>query len=62
MTLVSATPETFDAISTFEIPTGGKGMYWAHPVVCGGRLYIRHTDKLFAYDISDKQCNAGLNR
>lgn len=54
MTLVSATPETFDAISTFEIPTGGKGMYWAHPVVCGGRLYIRHTDKLFVYDISDK--------
>ncbi len=54
MTLVRATPESFNATSAFEIPSGGKGMYWAHPVVCGGRLYIRHTDKLYAYDVGDK--------
>ena len=52
MTLVAATPEKYHAVSTFEVPSGGKGMHWAHPVVCGGRLYIRHTDKLFAYDIN----------
>jgi hypothetical protein len=28
------------------------GSSWAHPVVYGARLYIRHQDKLFAYDIS----------
>jgi len=41
-------------LDSFEVPEGGKGMHWAHPVVCGGRLYIRHTDKLFAYDIKSK--------
>ena len=51
MTLVKATPEKYIEVSRFEVQKGGKGMHWAHPVVCGGRLYIRHTDKLFAYDI-----------
>lgn len=52
MTLVKATPEGYETSGTFEVPGGGKGMYWAHPVVCDGKLFIRHTDKLFAYDIS----------
>jgi len=52
MTLVKATPEGYEASGSFEVPGGGKGMYWAHPVVCDGKLFIRHTDKLFAYDIS----------
>jgi len=54
MTLVTATPEKYEAISTFEVPSGGKGFHWAHPVVCGGRLYIRHTDKIFVYDLKGK--------
>ena len=33
------------------LPKGGEGKSWAHPVVCGGRLYIRHGDALMAYDI-----------
>ena len=24
---------------------------WSHPVVCGGRLYLRDMDKLAVYDI-----------
>jgi outer membrane protein assembly factor BamB len=51
MTLVEAIPDQYKAISTFELPAGGKGMYWAHPVICGGRLYIRHSDRLFAYNL-----------
>ena len=47
MRLVRATHEQYDEVSTFEVPDGGKGMHWAHPVVCGGRLYVRHTDMLF---------------
>ena len=52
--LVKVVPEQFDEVSSFEVPEGGKGMHWAHPVVCGGRLYVRHWDKLFAYDIKEK--------
>lgn len=52
MKLVRATPEKFDLKGEFDIPRGGEGMYWAHPVVCGGRLYVRHADVLYAYDIS----------
>jgi hypothetical protein len=51
MKLVSASPEKYEELSAFSLPSGGKGMYWAHPVVCGGRLYVRHADKLFVYDV-----------
>ena len=29
----------------------GKQDVWAHPVVCGGRLYVRYHDTLHCYDI-----------
>ena len=54
MKLVRATPEKYECTGEFSVPKGGDSMYWAHPVVCGGRLYIRHGDKLFAYDIKAK--------
>jgi outer membrane protein assembly factor BamB len=54
MTLVSASPDKYTAVGTFSVPSGGKGMHWAHPVVCDGKLYIRHTDKLVVYDIKEK--------
>jgi outer membrane protein assembly factor BamB len=54
MKLVKATPEKFEKTGEFRVPEGGKGPYWAHPVVCGGRLYVRHADKIFVYDIRKK--------
>ena len=54
MKLVKATPEKYEEVGSFQVPSGGEGMYWPHPVVCGGRLYVRHDDKLFAYDIKGK--------
>lgn len=54
MRLVKATPEKYEKTGEFKVPKGGESMYWAHPVVCGGRLYVRHGDKLFAYNISQK--------
>ncbi len=52
--LIRATQEKFDVTGEFKAPKGGEGPYWAHPVVCGGMLYLRHADKLFAYDIRKK--------
>ncbi len=54
MKLVKAIPEKYELVSSFQVPSGGEEMYWSHPVVCGGRLYVRHADKLFVYDISEK--------
>jgi outer membrane protein assembly factor BamB len=49
--LVPATPTSHELTSTFKIPQDGEGPVWAHPVVCGGRLYIRHGDFLCVYDV-----------
>jgi outer membrane protein assembly factor BamB len=54
MSLVKASHESWEEISSFQPPKGGRGYFWAHPVVCGGRLYVRHSDKLFAYNIRGK--------
>jgi len=51
MGLVEATPKAHKVVSKFKVPSGGEGPSWAHPVVCGGRLYVRHSDQLFAYDV-----------
>lgn len=49
---VRATPDKFELHGEFKVPSVGKDPFWVHPVVFGGRLYIRHSDKLFVYDIS----------
>jgi outer membrane protein assembly factor BamB len=54
MKLVKANPSKYECTGEFTAPKGGDSYYWAHPVVCGGRLYIRHGDKIFAYDIKGK--------
>jgi len=49
--LVKAKPDAYELVSQFKLPPGGEGPSWAHPVVCGGRLYIRYSDFLHAYDV-----------
>ena len=51
--LVKAEPTGFNPISIFKISLG-NGEHWAHPVICGKRLFIRHGDVLMAYDIAAK--------
>jgi len=53
--LVRATPTAFEMTGTFKMPSGGEGPYWAHPVVSGGRLYLRHADALHAYEVKTPQ-------
>jgi outer membrane protein assembly factor BamB len=54
MLLVPCTPKEFKPTGRFDVPKGGTGLYWSHPVVCNGRLYLRHDDKLFVYNIAKK--------
>ena len=51
MGLVQATPGGHRMISQFSPPQEGEGPAWAHPVICGGRLYLRHSDLLYCYDV-----------
>jgi outer membrane protein assembly factor BamB len=48
--LVEATPDGYREKGRFTIPDRGRPS-WAHPVVAGGRLYIRNQDALAVYDI-----------
>ncbi|MBN2450932.1 MAG: PQQ-like beta-propeller repeat protein [Lentisphaeria bacterium] len=48
--LVTAKPEAFEVVSSFQV-TRGKQQHWAHPSISDGRLYIRHGDALMAFDI-----------
>lgn len=52
--LVKATPEGYELVSEFILPSGGKGPTWAHPVISGNLLYIRHGDFLYTYRLSAK--------
>jgi len=51
--LVKATSEGHRVVGRFTVPNA-KNQVWAHPVICGGRLYIRYKDALHAYDVKAK--------
>ena len=51
VSLLAATPRGFDIASQFLLKKRPVNTYLAHPVVCGGRLYIRCNGDLFAYDV-----------
>jgi hypothetical protein len=48
--LAEATPEGYREHGRFRIEDKGKPS-WAHPVVCGGRLYLRNQDQLNCYAV-----------
>ncbi len=48
--LVEATPEAYREHGRFKIDDLGRPS-WAHPVVAGGRFYIRNEQRLTAYDV-----------
>ena len=51
MVLTKPTDKGLAATGRLKIEEPGKRPTWAHPVVCGGRLYIRYGDKLATYDL-----------
>lgn len=50
MALIEATPKSFQLKGKFDIAIR-NGESWAHPVVFGGRLYLRDQDEMICYDI-----------
>jgi outer membrane protein assembly factor BamB len=51
MALIPADPGNYAVTSTFTIPNV-RNPSWSHPVISGGRLYLREQDALYAYAIS----------
>ncbi len=50
MALIEATPNEYRLKGQFNLPAG-LGTGWQHPVVLGGRLYIRGNNQLLCYDV-----------
>ncbi|HVR69673.1 MAG TPA: PQQ-binding-like beta-propeller repeat protein [Vicinamibacteria bacterium] len=48
--LIEATPQAYREKGSFTIPDVGHPS-WPHPVVAGGRLYLREQDALYVYDV-----------
>lgn len=48
--LIEASPAGYKEKGSFQIP-GVKGPSWPHPVVAGGKLYLREGDNLYCYDV-----------
>jgi outer membrane protein assembly factor BamB len=57
--LIEANPEGWKEHGRFTLSPqttnrNPKGMIWTHPVVSGGRLYLRDQELLFCFDVSGK--------
>jgi len=50
--LASCSPDGMEVESTFSVR--GRGKSWAHPIVVGGRLYLRYDTNLYCYDVRGK--------
>ncbi len=53
--LVEATPTGYLEKGQFIQPERTTNPAWAHPVVVGGKLYLRDQDALFVYELSDRR-------
>jgi hypothetical protein len=50
MALIEANPKQYTLKSSFDIPNV-RNPSWSHPVVTGGRLYLREQDDLHIYNV-----------
>ena len=57
--LAKATDTGFEVTGKLKIENPGNRPTWAHPVVCGGRLYLRYGNKLGVYDVCKKTAVGG---
>jgi hypothetical protein len=52
MALVKASPEGYQQTGSFQIPGSGDRPSWSHPVVVGGKLYLREGDSILCYKVA----------
>jgi alcohol dehydrogenase (cytochrome c) len=52
--LIEPSRERYIERGRFEQPDRTNVPAWAHPVIAGGKLFIRDQDALFCYDVSAK--------
>lgn len=52
--LLEATPTGFQEKGRFDPPDRSDKNSWAHPVIAGGKLYLRDQDVLLCYDVKAK--------
>ncbi len=49
--LAAASTEGYDEKGRFDPPNRSNKPSWSHPVVCGGKLFLRDMDTLLVYDV-----------
>jgi outer membrane protein assembly factor BamB len=52
--LAKLDPSEYTEVSSFQVPGSGDRPSWSHPVIDGGRLYLREGDEILCYDIRKK--------
>lgn len=52
--LIEATPAAYREKGRFRIQQDSLPT-WTHPIIAGGRLYLRDQDTIYAYDVRDKK-------
>ncbi len=52
--LIVATPAGYQEKGRFQIQQGSLPT-WTHPVIAGGRLYLRDQNTIYAYDVREKK-------
>jgi outer membrane protein assembly factor BamB len=52
--LLEATPKGFQEKGRFDPPDRSDKNSWAHPVIAGGKLYLRDQEVLLCYDVKSK--------
>ena len=52
--LIEATPEGYKEHGRFNPPAHSEQQSWSHPVIAGGKLYLRDQDMLWCYDVNAK--------
>lgn len=48
--LINPKTDSFEVVSSFKL-NGGTGPFWSHPFIANGKMYLRHGDVLFVYNI-----------
>lgn len=54
MALAKAVPEGYKEVGSFVVPGSGERPSWSHPVIVGGKLYVREQDRILCYDVKAK--------